>query len=106
MNACRRGPGFWARAARPDLRDGAWPNRMPRAVGGERMDGIEELVRKLPPELQQEVVDFAQSLLQRRAKAARGRPRFEWAGALSDLGRQYSSVELQHKISAWRAGEE
>ena len=44
----------------------------PMAAGGEHMGGIEKLVRKLPPELQQEVVDFAQSLLQRQAEIRMG----------------------------------
>jgi len=32
------------------------------------MDGIEELVRKLPPELQQQVVDFVMRLLRAQAR--------------------------------------
>jgi len=30
--------------------------------------------------------------------------RFEWQGALKDLRSQYTSVELQHRISDMRAG--
>lgn len=29
--------------------------------------------------------------------------RQDWAGGLSDLAKQFTSVELQHKISEWRA---
>jgi len=66
---------------------------------------IEEMISKLPAELQQEVKDFVQFLLENRAKRHRGKPRFDWAGALQDLKEQYTSVELQHKISEWRIGE-
>ena len=70
------------------------------------MDRIEEMVAKLPPELQQEVEDFVEFLLEKRSKGPRGKPTFDWAGALKEMGHQYTSVELQHKISEWRAGEE
>ena len=30
------------------------------------------------------------------------KPSFLWAGALAELGRKYTSVELQHKISRGR----
>ncbi|MGQ9631840.1 MAG: DUF2281 domain-containing protein [bacterium] len=66
---------------------------------------LEELVKELPPELQEEVRDFAEFLLEKRRKKRRGKPRFDWAGALKELRDQYTSVELQHKISEWRIGE-
>ena len=28
----------------------------------------------------------------------------DWGGTLADLGRQYTSVELQHKANEWRGG--
>lgn len=68
------------------------------------MQTLKELVEQLPPELQQEARDFVEFLLKRREKKPRGRPRFDWAGALKDLRDQYTSVELQHKISGWRIG--
>ncbi len=69
------------------------------------MNRLEELIKELPPDLQQEVQDFAQFLLDKRAKKKRGTMSFPWAGALKDLRNQYTSVELQHKISEWRIGE-
>lgn len=69
------------------------------------MQTLKELVEQLPPNLQQEARDFVEFLLKRREKKPRGRPRFDWAGALKDLRDQYTSVELQHKISGWRIGE-
>ena len=65
---------------------------------------LEEQLRELPPELKQEVSDFVQFLITRRRERARGKPTFGWAGALKDLGGQYTSVELQHRISEWRIG--
>ena len=66
------------------------------------MKKIDELVRALPPELQQEVLDFAEFLLEKRAKKA-GKPlRQDWAGALRDYRAQYSSLELQKKAQEWR----
>ena len=63
-----------------------------------------ELIEELPLELQEEVRDFAQFLLERRAKKPKGKPKFEWAGALKELRDRYTSVDLQHEISKWRIG--
>ncbi len=68
------------------------------------MQTLKDLVEKLPADLQQEVRDFVEFLLERRGKKHRGKPKFNWAGALKDLRDQYTSVELQHKISEWRIG--
>ena len=69
------------------------------------MKSIEERIKELPPELQQEVGDFVDFLMEKRLKRPRAEPNFDWAGALKDLRDQYTSVELQHKISEWRIGE-
>jgi len=66
---------------------------------------LEELVKELPPDCKEEVRDFVEFLLEKRARQPRRKPRFDWAGALKDLREQYTSVELQHKISEWRIGE-
>ena len=62
-------------------------------------------MRELAPEWQQEVLDFAEFLLAKRGRRPRGTPTFSWAAALSDLRDQYTSVELQHKITEWRCEE-
>lgn len=69
------------------------------------MEALKEFVDKLPPDLQQEVKDFIEFLLEKRTKRNRGKPNFDWAGALEDLRGQYTSVELQHSISKWRIGD-
>lgn len=67
---------------------------------------IGEMVKELPLEFQHEVEDFVRFLLEKRARKPRGKPKFDWEGALEDLRDQYTSVELQHQISEWRAEEE
>jgi len=69
------------------------------------MQTLKEMVEQLPPELQEEVRDFVEFLLVRRARRPKRKPKFDWAGALRDLRDRYSSVELQHKIAEWRIGE-
>lgn len=69
------------------------------------MKELQELLEELPPNLQQEVLDFAEFLLEKSKKRPEEAPRFQWAGALKDLRNQYTSVELQHKASDWRVGE-
>jgi len=59
------------------------------------------LVDKLPPELQQEVHDFARYLLETKAKPKPRRKqsrrlKLDWRGALRDERDRYTSVELQH----------
>jgi len=69
------------------------------------MDTLENRIKALPPELQREVEDFVDFLLEKRSRKRHGKPSFAWAGALKDLRDQYTSVELQHRISEWRIGE-
>jgi hypothetical protein len=66
------------------------------------MTTLAEFVEQLPPDIQKEIKDFAEFLLEKRAKKKHKVPSFDWEGALEDLGRQYTSVELQHKISEMR----
>ena len=69
------------------------------------MQTLKELIEQLPPELQEEVRDFVEFLLERRAaklKAEkRGELKLNWRGALRDLWDKYISVELQHKVLEW-----
>ena len=67
---------------------------------------LEELIKELPPDLQEEVMDFANFVLERRANRPRRKPRFDWAGGLKDFRDKYTSVELQHKASEWRIEQE
>ncbi len=61
------------------------------------MKTLDELVQKLPPDLQREVEDFARFLLETRGPSKGARLRMDWAGALSEFRGQFTSLELQKK---------
>jgi hypothetical protein len=63
---------------------------------------LEELVRRVPPEYQDQLRNYVESLLATEPVGQRSRPQFAWAGALRDLRDRYTSVELQHRIARWR----
>jgi hypothetical protein len=71
-------------------------------IGDAEMKKIEDLIKELPPELQQEVLDFAAFLLEKRVKRSPRPLRQDWAGALRSYRDQYSSLELQKKALEWR----
>lgn len=58
---------------------------------------IEEMVRELPADLQQEVRDFIEFLMEKRVNKPQQPFKLDWRGALRDLKDEYSSVDLQHK---------
>lgn len=68
------------------------------------MQTLEELIVQLPAEMRREVQDFAEFLLEKRQKKPKGKPTFDWAGALKDLRDLYTSVQLQHQMAEWRIG--
>ena len=65
------------------------------------MSTIEELVSQLPPDLQQEVKDFAEFLLNKRLGRKQGKLRMSWAGALREFRDQFTSLDLQKKALEW-----
>lgn len=69
-----------------------------------RSESLEGLMSALPPNLQDEVKDFAASLLERERGKAAGPLRQDWAGALRVHGKTYTSVGLQKKSLEWRKG--
>jgi len=69
-------------------------------------NSLQEKIRALPPELQEEVRDFVEFLSSRQTKKHKTKMRFGWQGALKNLGSQYTSVELQHRISEMRTGQD
>ncbi len=66
------------------------------------MQTLKELVEGLPPDLQPEVKDFVEFLLERRAHKGGRKLRQDWAGALKNYRKQYTSLELQRKALEWR----
>lgn len=66
------------------------------------MKRFDELIKELPPELQQEVQDFANFLLETKVRPKRSKLRMNWAGGLSEFREQFTSLELQKKALEWR----
>jgi len=66
------------------------------------MNRIEEMIRELPSELQQEVLDFIEFLIEKQARKHGRKLRQDWAGALSDYRDRYTSLELQKRALEWR----
>lgn len=62
---------------------------------------VEEKIRLLPPELQQEVIRYIDQLMEQSKKDSSHKFGFAWAGSLSHLKDRYTSVQLQHKALDW-----
>jgi len=62
---------------------------------------LEEMVKNLPSEIQDEVRDFIEFLLEKRVRKPQAKLGLEWRGTLRDLRTQYTSVELQHRVLEW-----
>jgi hypothetical protein len=68
-------------------------------IDGNDMTTLAEFVEELPPDIQKEVKDFAEFLLEKRAKEEHKVRSFDREVALKDLREQYTSVELPHETS-------
>ena len=66
------------------------------------MSELEEVIKELPCDLHQEVVDLARFLMEKQGSKRKGRMKLEWRSPLQDMKDKYTSVELQHKILVWR----
>jgi hypothetical protein len=62
---------------------------------------LDQMVKDLPPEIQEEVRDFVEFLLEKRIRKQQAKPKLDWAGALRELRDEYTSVDLQHKALQW-----
>lgn len=69
----------------------------------EQTKSTEELFRQLAPESQREARMFIEFLIAKQEARPRRQPQFDWAGALTELRDQYSSVDLQHQLVNWRS---
>ncbi|MHC1730107.1 MAG: DUF2281 domain-containing protein [Syntrophobacteraceae bacterium] len=76
------------------------------ATRGAGKRSIEQMIDRLSPQEQAEVIDFIQFLLSKNAEIPRRRITCDWAGGLEDLRGEYTSVGLQHKSNEWRAEDE
>lgn len=66
------------------------------------MKTLEELIKELPPHLQEEVRDFAQFLADKKVRPKRKYLRMDWAGGLREYRDQFTSLQLQKKALEWR----
>ena len=65
------------------------------------MENFDQLMKELPPELQQEVYDFAQFLKEKKVRPKQKKLRMSWAGALREFREQFTSLDLQRKALDW-----
>ncbi len=65
------------------------------------MSPLEELIRRLPAELQREIESYARQLEAKYRLRSNGKPELTWRGALRDMREEFTSVDLQHEISRW-----
>ncbi len=68
------------------------------------MENVEEKLKMLPMDLQNEVMDFIDFLLTKHGQKIQRKKqiKFDWIGGLREYRDQYTSVELQKKASEWR----
>lgn len=63
---------------------------------------LDVLISEMPPELQEQVRDFAEFLLERKRRKGARPLRQNWAGALRDYRDRYTSLDLQKLALEWR----
>ncbi len=63
---------------------------------------IIEKVKELPPELQEEVINFIDFLRTKKGSKRGKKPNLEWIGGLETYRDQWTALELQQKASDWR----
>jgi Protein of unknown function (DUF2281) len=67
------------------------------------IEKIESKINNLPPKIQKQAIDFIDFLSNKYGPRGKEyKLKFDWEGSLSDLGKKYTSVDLQHKASEWR----
>ncbi|MXV74612.1 DUF2281 domain-containing protein [Candidatus Poribacteria bacterium] len=62
---------------------------------------IIEKIRELPPELQEEVINFIDFLRTKNSSKRKKKPNLEWIGGLKAYRDQFTALELQKKASEW-----
>jgi hypothetical protein len=65
------------------------------------MESLESMMKRLPPHLQQEAIDFIQFLIEKRMHKKRTYLKLDWAGALNEYKDKYTSLNLQKKALEW-----
>lgn len=65
------------------------------------MESLESMIKRLPPDLQQEAIDFVQFLLEKHVNRKRTHLKLDWVGGLSEYRDQHTSLGLQKKALEW-----
>ena len=65
------------------------------------MEPLESMIKRLPPDLQQEAIDFVQFLIEKHVRKKRKYLKLDWAGALSEYKDKHTSLNLQKKALEW-----
>ena len=65
------------------------------------MEPIESMIKRLPPHLQKEAIDFIQFLIEKHVNKKRTHLKLDWAGDLSNYKDKYTSLNLQKKALEW-----
>ncbi len=63
---------------------------------------VDEKIESLPPELRKEAIHYIDELVRRSKRRPSTPCRCVAEGTLDELGKHYSSVDLQHKAHEWR----
>ena len=66
------------------------------------METVEVKIRQLPRVLQDEVEDFVDFLLEKKARKVAKKPTLNWIGGLREFKDKYSALDLQKKAAALR----
>lgn len=62
------------------------------------VDGVAPAIKKLPPHLQAEAINYISSLIEQSENKSVRAMEFKWAGCAEDIKERYTSSELQKKI--------
>ncbi|MFH0926775.1 MAG: DUF2281 domain-containing protein [bacterium] len=62
----------------------------------------EELIKELPPELKEKVIEYIQLLIKNNLPKHGKKLRQDWGGGLREYREKYTSLELQKKALEWR----
>lgn len=65
------------------------------------MKSLDEMISKLPPEYQQEVIDFIDFLFTKKISKKSKKPKLDWIGGLKEYRDQFTALELQKKAWEW-----
>jgi hypothetical protein len=63
---------------------------------------VHRMIDDLPPDLKNEAIHYIEELAKRKNKPAKKKFSLSWAGGLSHIDKNITSVELQHAASRWR----